>query len=65
MKTIKINTMEILYHKTKGLTYSWWSCQVPETFKMSTTLFYAQNSLLILSVYSIFILSFGSLSRTF
>jgi hypothetical protein len=21
MKTIKINTMEILYHKTKGLTY--------------------------------------------
>ncbi len=23
MKTIKINTMEILYHKTKGLTYLW------------------------------------------
>jgi hypothetical protein len=41
MKTIKINTMEILYHKTKEFTYS---CvgytSTSETFKMNFAPFF-------------------------
>jgi hypothetical protein len=40
MKKIKINTMEILYDKTKGLTYCCVGIPVPLFDKLSSTLFF-------------------------